>query len=154
MRWSEQQAGQRPPPTAVMVHGILGSRKNMQAYARRLVEVCLILHQEMSFTNTQSWSGKIYASLCAFAACTHVGHPLHVSIVLRYPQNSVWVYMPCGPATDPGPCCRASQLQLFSLSVRCSELPKPTLQPCMTDAHCHIGISVMASAASGHPLPR
>lgn len=40
VRWSEQQAGQRPPPTAVMVHGILGSRKNMQAYARRLVEVC------------------------------------------------------------------------------------------------------------------
>ncbi len=40
VRWSEQQAGQRPPPTAVMVHGILGSRKNMQAYAHRLVEVC------------------------------------------------------------------------------------------------------------------
>lgn len=38
VRWSEQQAGQRPPPTAVMVHGILGSRKNMQAYAHRLVE--------------------------------------------------------------------------------------------------------------------
>lgn len=39
VRWSEQQMGQRPPPTAVMVHGILGSRKNMHAYARRLVEV-------------------------------------------------------------------------------------------------------------------
>ena len=39
VRWSEQQSGQRPPPTAVMVHGILGSRKNMQAYAHRLVEV-------------------------------------------------------------------------------------------------------------------
>ena len=39
VRWSEQQTGTRPPPTAVMVHGILGSRKNMQAYARRLVEV-------------------------------------------------------------------------------------------------------------------
>lgn len=38
VRWSEQQTGTRPPPTAVMVHGILGSRKNMQAYARRLVE--------------------------------------------------------------------------------------------------------------------
>ena len=45
MRWSEQQMGQRPPPTAVMVHGILGSRKNMHAYARRLVEVRLLSEQ-------------------------------------------------------------------------------------------------------------
>jgi pimeloyl-ACP methyl ester carboxylesterase len=28
----------RPPPTAVLVHGILGSRRNMQSFARRLVE--------------------------------------------------------------------------------------------------------------------
>ena len=39
VRWSEPQPGTRPPPTVVMVHGILGSRKNMQAYAHRLVEV-------------------------------------------------------------------------------------------------------------------
>ena len=45
VRWSEQQMGQRPPPTAVMVHGILGSRKNMQAYAHRLVEVGSYLEQ-------------------------------------------------------------------------------------------------------------
>ncbi len=38
-RWSEVQKGQRAPPTVVMIHGILGSRKNMQAFAHRLVEV-------------------------------------------------------------------------------------------------------------------
>ena len=38
-RWSEHQPGTRPPPTVVMVHGILGSRKNMHAFAHRLVEV-------------------------------------------------------------------------------------------------------------------
>ena len=38
-RWSEVQKGQRAPPTVVMLHGILGSRKNMQAFAHRLVEV-------------------------------------------------------------------------------------------------------------------
>lgn len=37
-RWSEVQKGQRAPPTVVMIHGILGSRKNMQAFAHRLVE--------------------------------------------------------------------------------------------------------------------
>lgn len=47
VRWSEQQVGQRPPPTAVMVHGILGSRKNMQAYARRLVEVRFLFGSNM-----------------------------------------------------------------------------------------------------------
>ena len=56
VRWSEQQSGQRPPPTAVMVHGILGSRKNMHAYARRLVEVCLSLskHRHLRERMTQS----------------------------------------------------------------------------------------------------
>lgn len=47
VRWSEQQMGQRPPPTAVMVHGILGSRKNMHAYARRLVEVRFLFGANM-----------------------------------------------------------------------------------------------------------
>lgn len=31
-------AGGRPPPTAVLVHGILGKRQNMLSFARRLVE--------------------------------------------------------------------------------------------------------------------
>lgn len=39
VRWSEMSPAVRPPPTAVLVHGILGSRKNMQSFARRLVQV-------------------------------------------------------------------------------------------------------------------
>jgi pimeloyl-ACP methyl ester carboxylesterase len=35
---SASSVEQRPPPTAVLVHGILGSRRNMQSFARRLVE--------------------------------------------------------------------------------------------------------------------
>lgn len=39
VRWSEVASSSRPPPTAVLVHGILGSRKNMHSIARRLVQV-------------------------------------------------------------------------------------------------------------------
>ena len=39
VRWSEVRSSERPPPTAVLVHGILGSRKNMHSFARRLVQV-------------------------------------------------------------------------------------------------------------------
>ena len=54
VRWSEQQMGQRPPPTAVMVHGILGSRKNMHAYAHRLVEVRSLFRANMVAMHTQA----------------------------------------------------------------------------------------------------
>jgi len=39
VHWSEVISSPRPPPTAVLVHGILGSRKNMYSIARRLVQV-------------------------------------------------------------------------------------------------------------------
>jgi dienelactone hydrolase len=29
----------KDPPTAVLVHGILGSRRNLQSFARQIVEV-------------------------------------------------------------------------------------------------------------------
>ncbi|KAK9812876.1 hypothetical protein WJX72_005084 [[Myrmecia] bisecta] len=38
VRWSARGRSSRPPPTAIMVHGILGSRKNMLQFAQRLVE--------------------------------------------------------------------------------------------------------------------
>lgn len=39
VRYSDRASlGARPPPTAVLVHGILGCRRNMQSFARRLVE--------------------------------------------------------------------------------------------------------------------
>ena len=36
-------AAARPPPTCVLVHGILGSRRNMLSLAQRLVRVCSLL---------------------------------------------------------------------------------------------------------------
>ena len=66
MRWSEQQMGQRPPPTAVMVHGILGSRKNMHAYARRLVEVRLLSGANiLAVSSTQCFAQMHFRSFCA-----------------------------------------------------------------------------------------
>lgn len=38
VRWSEVGKWGKPPPTAVLVHGILGSRKNMLSFAHRIVE--------------------------------------------------------------------------------------------------------------------
>eukprot|EP00884_Botryococcus_braunii_P001049 jgi/Botrbrau1/10945/Bobra.0383s0002.1 len=38
VRWSEVGKWGKPPPTAVLVHGILGSRKNMLPFAHRIVE--------------------------------------------------------------------------------------------------------------------
>lgn len=38
VRYSEVDNGKQPP-TAVLVHGILGNRRNMQGFARRLVQV-------------------------------------------------------------------------------------------------------------------
>lgn len=38
VRWTDASPDSRPPPTAVLVHGILGSRRNMQSFAHRLVE--------------------------------------------------------------------------------------------------------------------
>ena len=35
---SDASVQRRPPPTAVLIHGILGSRRNMQSFAKRLVE--------------------------------------------------------------------------------------------------------------------
>jgi len=42
VRWTELATSTRPPPTAVLIHGILGSRKNMQSFARRITQVCLV----------------------------------------------------------------------------------------------------------------
>ena len=40
VRFSSHQGGNgKSPPTAVMVHGILGNRRNMHAFAKRLSEV-------------------------------------------------------------------------------------------------------------------
>ena len=39
VRWSEVGTAARAPPTAVLVHGVLGNRKNMQSYAHQLVQV-------------------------------------------------------------------------------------------------------------------
>ncbi len=39
VRWTELASAARPPPTAVLIHGILGSRKNMQSFARRITQV-------------------------------------------------------------------------------------------------------------------
>ena len=39
VRWTELTSAARPPPTAVLIHGILGSRKNMQSFARRITQV-------------------------------------------------------------------------------------------------------------------
>ena len=39
VRWSTVSASARPPPTCVLVHGILGSRRNMATFAQRLVQV-------------------------------------------------------------------------------------------------------------------
>ena len=44
VRWTEHRAASRPPPTAVLVHGILGSRRNMVSFANRLVEVRPLPH--------------------------------------------------------------------------------------------------------------
>ena len=63
VRWSEQQAGQRPPPTAVMVHGILGSRKNMQAYAHRLVEVHILFPLLNKIHRQTPWTLWLLASV-------------------------------------------------------------------------------------------
>jgi pimeloyl-ACP methyl ester carboxylesterase len=38
VRFTDTASASRQPPTAVLIHGILGSRRNMQAFARRLVE--------------------------------------------------------------------------------------------------------------------
>lgn len=38
VRYCTSSSAGQAPPTAVLVHGILGSRRNMQSYARRLVE--------------------------------------------------------------------------------------------------------------------
>ena len=38
VRWSKPGVGVTPP-TAVLVHGILGSRRNMQSFARMILEV-------------------------------------------------------------------------------------------------------------------
>ncbi len=39
-RWShDAHPAGNPPPTAVLVHGILGNRKNMSNFAKMLVEV-------------------------------------------------------------------------------------------------------------------
>ena len=45
MRWTELASSTRPPPTAVLIHGILGSRKNMQSFARRITQVCVVSSQ-------------------------------------------------------------------------------------------------------------
>ena len=37
VRWSEATPG-RPPPTAVLVHGVMGSRKNVASFAQRIVQ--------------------------------------------------------------------------------------------------------------------
>ena len=42
VQWTEHAtAGDKAPPTCVLVHGILGSRKNMISFAHRIVEVKL-----------------------------------------------------------------------------------------------------------------
>lgn len=42
VQWTEHPtAGDKAPPTCVLVHGILGSRKNMISFAHRIVEACL-----------------------------------------------------------------------------------------------------------------
>lgn len=41
VRWSEIGPYGRPPPTCVLLHGILGSRRNLTSFAHRLVEVRL-----------------------------------------------------------------------------------------------------------------
>ena len=38
VRFSAHSGGKAAPPTAVLVHGILGRRQNMLSFARRLVE--------------------------------------------------------------------------------------------------------------------
>ena len=38
MRWSEVGPYGRPPPTCVLLHGILGSRRNLTSFAHRVVE--------------------------------------------------------------------------------------------------------------------
>lgn len=54
VRWSEMSPSVRPPPTAVLVHGILGSRKNMQSFARRLVQVRRVWDQTLD-TSPETW---------------------------------------------------------------------------------------------------
>ena len=55
VRFSSHDAGNgKRPPTAVMVHGILGSRRNMHAFAKRLSEVstCLLVVTSMGRITT------------------------------------------------------------------------------------------------------
>lgn len=39
VRWTKHSPDSRPPPTAVLVHGILGNRRNMVSFAHCIVEV-------------------------------------------------------------------------------------------------------------------
>ena len=39
VKWSDRRSAGEAPPTCVLVHGILGSRKNMVPFAQRIVEV-------------------------------------------------------------------------------------------------------------------
>ncbi len=64
VRFSDASSGKRPP-TAVMVHGILGNRRNMQAFAKRLSEVslllfkCILLHaQKDAFANASTQASE------------------------------------------------------------------------------------------------
>jgi predicted alpha/beta-fold hydrolase len=39
VRWTTRAPAAGPPPTAVLLHGILGSRRNLSSLARMLVQV-------------------------------------------------------------------------------------------------------------------
>ena len=86
VRWSEQQAGQRPPPTAVMVHGILGSRKNMQAYAHRLVEVHILFPLPTTYTLATCIS---VLAITELGQQLQVGHVCCTSLTQLYGSNSL-----------------------------------------------------------------
>ena len=54
VRWSKPGADVSPP-TAVLVHGILGSRRNMQSFARMLLEVRVSNARAQAFYQAQGW---------------------------------------------------------------------------------------------------
>jgi hypothetical protein len=94
VRWTQHRAASRPPPTAVLVHGILGSRRNMLSFANRLVEVRLL--HEVAAKCCDALCSECAPSVVDALACSKPNastrshrRPCHVALCKRL-QSTVY----------------------------------------------------------------